>query len=82
MYLKSVADNSGTKCDEIVLVMNNLSTKKTNTIETNFASAASINCHSKKVKDCYVLHTVLLVIKLLLIITIIFQHYVKQKDII
>ena len=50
MYLKSVADNPVTKCDEIVIVMNNLSTKKTNTIEKNFASAASINCHSKKVK--------------------------------
>ena len=31
-------------------------------------SNASINCHSKKVRDCYTLHTFLLVIILLLII--------------
>ena len=32
-YLKSFADTSVTKCDEIVIVMNNLSTKKINTIK-------------------------------------------------
>ena len=48
------------KCDEIVIVKNNLSTKKTNTIATNAMSTASINCHSKKVRDYYILHTVLL----------------------
>ena len=67
-YLKSVADNSVTKCDETVIVMNNLSIKKTNTIVTNVTSTASINCYCKKVRDCYILHTVLLVIMLLLII--------------
>ena len=36
------------ECDEIVIVMNNLTTKKTNTITTNVTSTASINCHSKK----------------------------------
>ena len=51
-YLKSAADTSVTKCDEIVIVMNNFSTKKTNTITTNITSTASINCHSKKVSDC------------------------------
>ena len=30
-YLKSLTDTSVTKCDETVIVMNNLSTKKTNT---------------------------------------------------
>ena len=44
-YLKGIADTTVTKCDEIVIVMNNLSTKKTNTITTNVTSTASINCH-------------------------------------
>ena len=47
-YLKSVAGTSVAECDEIVIVMNNLTTKKTNTITTNVTSTASINCHSKK----------------------------------
>ena len=46
-----------TKCDEIVIVMNNLSTKKTNTLTTNVTSTASINCHRKKIRDCYILHS-------------------------
>ena len=54
-------------------------TKMTNTIATNVTSSASINCHSKKVMDCYILHTVLLVTILLLIISISFYHYAKQK---
>ena len=76
-YLKSIADTTVTECDEIIIVMDNLSTKKTNTIATDGTSIASINCHSKKVRDCYILHTALLVIKLLLIITIICYHYSK-----
>ena len=67
-----------TKCDKTVIVMNNL---LTNNGTTNVTSTASINCHSKKVRDCYILHTVLLVIMLLLIITIICYHYAKQKGI-
>ena len=67
-----------TNCDKIVIVVNNLSTKKTNTIATNITSTASIN-YSKQVGDCYILHTVLLVIILLLIITIICYHYAKEK---
>ena len=62
------------ECDEIITNMDIVSTKKTNTIETNVTSTASINCHSKKVRDCYILHTVLLVIILLLIVTIICYH--------
>ena len=31
--------------------MNNLSTKKINTITTNVTTTASINCQSKKVRD-------------------------------
>ena len=64
--LKSIVDASVIVCDEILSVMDIVSTKMTNTIATN----VSINCHSKKVRykiDCYILHTVLLVIILLLI---------------
>ena len=69
-----------TDCDEIV--MDFVSTKKANTIatkKTNFTSTALIKCHSKKVRDCYILQTVSLVIILLLIITIICCYYAKQK---
>ena len=51
-YLKSIADTSVTECDEIIIVMDNVSTKKTNISATNILSTASINCHSKKVRDC------------------------------
>ena len=77
---KSVADTSFTKCDEIVIVMDIVSIKKTETIATNVTSTASINFHHEKVRDCHIWHTVLLVIVLLLIITIICDHYAKQKD--
>ena len=77
-YLKSVSDTSVTKCDEIVIPMNIASTKKTNTIATNVTSAASIYWQSKKVRDCYILHTVLLAIILILIILTICHHYAKQ----
>ena len=64
-----------------ISVMDIVSRKKTNNIATN----VSVNCQSKKVRDCYILHTVLLVTILLLIITIICYHYAKhrskQKDI-
>ena len=66
--------------DEIITVMDTVSAKKT--IATNVTSTASISCHSMKVKDCYILHTVLLAITLLLIIIIICYHYAKRKDII
>ena len=86
-YLKSVADTSVTEHNEIVVFMDIVSTKKTNTIEikmantiaTNITSTTSINCHSKKISDCYILHTVLLVTILLLIIIINCYHYAKQK---
>ena len=67
-----------TKCDKIVIFMDVVSTKQTNTIATNVTSATSINCHSKKVKDCNILHTVLLTIILILIIIIICYYYVKK----
>ena len=60
--------------------MDIVSRKKT--IATNLASSASINCHSIKVRDCYILCTVLLAIILLLIIIIICYQYSKQNGII
>ena len=69
-----------TESDGILVVMNNLPTE--NTIATNVFSTASINCHSKKVRDYYILHTVLSVTIILLIITIICYHYVKQEGIV
>ena len=65
------------ECDEIITVIDNLSTKKTNIIATNATSTASVNWHNKKVRDCYILRGVLVAIMLLLIITIICYHYVK-----
>ena len=80
---RCISENSKyLKGDEIIIVMDTLSTKRTNTIAANVTSTASINWHSKKVRDCYILHTVLLVIILLLIVTIICYHFAKQKDII
>ena len=69
-YLRSIANTSVIKYDEIITVVDIVSIKKTNTIATNVASTDSINCHSIKVRDCYILQTVLLVIILLLIIII------------
>ena len=87
-YLKSIANTSATECDEIIIAIDYVSTKKanimiikeTNTIATNVTSTASINCHSKKeVRDGHILDTVLLTIILLLIIIIISYYYAKQK---
>ena len=58
-YLKSIVDTSVIECDEIITVLNIVSTKLTNTIATNVTSTASMNCHSKKVRDCYILHTLI-----------------------
>ena len=65
--------------DEIITVLDIVSTKSTNTIATNVTSTASINFHSKIVKDSYILYPVLLTIILLLIITVICYHHPKQK---
>ena len=67
------------ECDEIITVVDIVSTKKTNTIAIKVMSTVSINCHSKKVRDCYILHTILLVIILLLIITI-FAIIMQSKN--
>ena len=63
--LKGIPDTSVIECDEIITVM--VSTKMTNTITTNVTSTASINCHSKKARDCYILHTVLFMNTLVLL---------------
>ena len=50
-YLKSIADTSVIECDEIIIVIDNASTKKTNTIATNVTRDASVNCKSKRVEE-------------------------------
>ena len=50
-YLKSITDTSGTEYDEIIIVMDNVSVKKKNTVAANVTSTASIHCHSKKLSD-------------------------------
>ena len=58
--------------------MDIVSTKMANTI-TNITK----NCHSKKVRykfGCYILHTELVAIILLLIITIICYHYARHRS--
>ena len=65
-------------CDKIIYIMNIALIKI-----TNATSTVSINCYNKKVTykiDCYILHAVLLVIKLPLIITTIYCHYAKQRS--
>ena len=80
--LKSVTDTIVTKCDEIIIFTDNLSTKKTNTVTTNVRSTVLTNCQSRKVRNCCIFYTLLLAIILTLIILLISNHYVKQKDII
>ena len=80
-YFKSIYDASVIECGEIITVMNIVSSKITNAIAINVTSAASINFHTKKVKDCYILHAVLLPIVLVLIIIIICYRYAKQNNI-
>ena len=66
-YLKSVADTSAIACDEIIYIMDSVTTKMKNTIATN----VSTYCHNKKVRyktNCYIFLTALLVTILLLII--------------
>ena len=78
-YLKSIADTLVIACDEIISAMDIISTSVTNTI----GATVSIYSDDKKVRfkvDCYILHTVLLVIILLLIITISCCHYAKHKS--
>ena len=77
--IEGIADTSDIMYDEIISVMDIVSTKKRNTIARN----VSINSDDKKVRykiDCCISDTVLLVIILLLIITIICYHYAKHRS--
>ena len=56
----SIGDTSIIECDETISVMDIVSIKMTNTVATNVTSTGSKNCHSKKLRDCYILHTFLL----------------------
>ena len=78
-YSKSTAHTSVTEYDEIIIVMDIASTKKTNTIVTKITGTASINGQIKKVRACYVLLTFLLAILLLLILIIICYYYANKK---
>ena len=60
-------NNSVTHFGETISVIDIVSLKRTNTTNT-----ASTNCHSIKVRYCYILHAVLLAIMLLLIIIVIY----------
>ena len=65
--------------DEIISVMDNVLTKMTSTIATNVTESY----HSKKVRykfDCQILHTVLLAIILLLVITIICYYNTRNRS--
>ena len=78
-YLKTIANTSVVPCDEIISVIDILSTKMINTIAVN----VSINYDDKKVRykiDCYILHPVLLMNLLLLIIALMCYHYVKHRS--
>ena len=39
-YIKSIADTSVTECDEIIIVMDTIATRKTNAIATNVIRTA------------------------------------------
>ena len=74
-YLGNIIDNSVIRCDEIINTVGNVSTAVTSTVSTNF--------YNKKVRykmDCYILHTVLLLIILLFTIAIICYDYAKHRS--
>ena len=77
-YLKSIADTSVIMCDEVISVIDIVSTKMTKYYSKN----VSINSDRKKVRykfDCYILHAVLLATILLLMITLVWYHYAMHK---
>ena len=49
-YLKSIVDDSNIVCDEIIYVIDIVSTNMANTIAKNAASTPLMNCHNKKVR--------------------------------
>ena len=70
-------------CDKIisVSVTDIVSTKMTNTTATNVTKIVIAKMFAIFARDCYILHTVLLVIALPLIFIIIWYHYANQKSI-
>ena len=77
-------------CDELInaadsLLTNTIPTNMTNTMSTNITCTVSTNSDDKnaryKIIDCYILHSVLLVIVSLLLTDIVCFHYIKQKRI-
>ena len=52
-YLKGIADTSVITCDEVISVMDIVSTKMTNTIATNLTK----HFHSKKGRDYYIVYS-------------------------
>ena len=81
-YLKVIADISVTAFDEIKYVLDIVLKNVENTIRTNVTSILSINFR-KKVRykiDCYILHTILLVIILPFITAIICYRYAKHRS--
>ena len=81
-YLKSIADDSVIVCDEIINVMNNVSTNVTNTISTNLTNTIPTNVTSTILMNYYevYLDMFLLVTILLFMIVNICYHYEKHKS--
>ena len=71
-----IVGNSKVVCDEIIYVLDIISTNVTNAI-----SAVSTNCHNKKVrcKMNYILLAFLLVMIVLFIITFICHYYTNKS---
>ena len=74
-------------CNEIINaadhVSTNVSASVTSTVSINAVNPVSMNFDDKKIGykiNCYILHTVLLVVILLNIIAIICYHYAKHRS--
>ena len=75
-YLESITDDDSViTCDEIINAADKVSTNVTSTVPKHF-----YNKNLRYKMDCYILHTVLLVIILLFVIDIICYHYAKQRS--
>ena len=77
MYFRSIADTSVMVCDEIISVMGIVSTKTTINIATRKV-LATIKIRHKI--NCYILHTVLLAMILLLLIATVCYQYAKNRS--
>ena len=79
LHIVAKIDNSVITCDEIINAADSVSTN----VLTNLMSTASINFHNKKTRhkmNCYILHTVLLVVILPVVIAIICYPYAKHRS--